>query len=534
MTHAEEEAAHCEMEGVPEDAVVDTGVELRADGEQTPLAAGQQQPFQIESLLQSSPQAAPYIDWFVQQRGYVAEVFRREQEVVQRQLAEMLQQQLDFVQQQGHLMRDILAALVSAEQNLQTHDVDQTGHVENNKGSEVSFGVSGQVQRVSDSHLTTSLTETTLTTGWPLVSPSTLGSGMAADAPKTDSNKLLSVDSVPVASRTPKFQGTEPVLAGREWNVNKLDLNPSDKYENLPLLPGAMDSQGTSQQLTRSTLAGPQCTSGCLDDVKGFCILRDVFAEQNDQAGRETNIQALNADLTAFGSTPNEHVVGGAPPSEVRFERIRTKLEFEPPPSPSSSLAQANEPSDRKDSRSWMYEQLELVCVIRSNQRHWEPGAVSECLVCWSEWDPGPDAAVMLAMLKAFALAIWNLTNTKKSSGKQRRCSRRFCSGRGVWISIDDECPGMPSASTSGWLSISLIYIYVTAAVHIDRKWTCTIGTGAMLVFQEKITAVVRPGPSILKRGDVVTTGIANAPTVRSPLDSSSARVADPRLSLTV
>lgn len=324
------------MEGDPGKVVVGVGVELRVDGQQeAPLAAGQQQQFQIESLLQSSPQAAQYIEWFVQQRGYVAELFRREQEVVQRQLAEMHQQQLDFMQQQGHLVRDILAALTAAEQNRETRDGDRARHEENNnKEIEVSFGVSGHCVE----HLTTSSTETTLNTGCQLVNPSTFGPGTAADALKVDFK-----NSVPATIGTLEFQSTKsaaPVLAGLEWI---LDLGGD--YENLSQPPGAIVSLGTSQQLTQSTLAGPQCTFGCLDDVKGLC--RKVILK----TGRNTNTQALNADLKAFGSIPNEHVVGGAPPAEARFERIRTKLEFEPPPSSPSSSAQANEPTDRKTSR---------------------------------------------------------------------------------------------------------------------------------------------------------------------------------------
>ncbi|KAL9694215.1 hypothetical protein quinque_013500 [Culex quinquefasciatus] len=297
------------MEGDPGKVVVGVGAELRVDGQQeAPLAAGQQQQFQIESLLQSSPQAAQYIEWFVQQRGYVAELFRREQEVVQRQLAEMHQQQLDFMQQQGHLVRDILAALTAAEQNRETRDGDRARHEENNN-KEIE-----------------------------LVNPSTFGPGTAADALKVDFK-----NSVPATIGTLEFQSTKsaaPVLAGLEWI---LDLGGD--YENLSQPPGAIVSLGTSQQLTQSTLAGPQCTFGCLDDVKGLC--RKVIL----QTGRNTNTQALNADLKAFGSIPNEHVVGGAPPAEARFERIRTKLEFEPPPSSPSSSAQANEPTDRKTSR---------------------------------------------------------------------------------------------------------------------------------------------------------------------------------------
>ncbi|KAL9694615.1 hypothetical protein quinque_013900 [Culex quinquefasciatus] len=250
------------MEGVPGKVVVGVGAELRVDGQQeAPLAAGQQQQFQIESLLQSSPQAAQYIEWFVQQRGYVAELFRREQEVVQRQLAEMHQQQLDFIQQQGHLVRNILAALTAAEQNRETRDGDRARHEENNnKEIEVSLGISGHCVE----HLATSSTETTLNTGCQLVNPSTFGPGTATDALKADCK-----NSVPATIGTLEFQSTKaaaPVLAGLEWIID-----PGGDYENLSQPPGAIVSLGTSQQLTQSTLAGPQCTFGCLDDVKGLC-----------------------------------------------------------------------------------------------------------------------------------------------------------------------------------------------------------------------------------------------------------------------
>ncbi|KAL9698017.1 hypothetical protein quinque_001458 [Culex quinquefasciatus] len=130
----------------------------------------------------------------------------------------------------------------------------------NNKEIEVSFGISGHCVE----HLATSSTETTLNTGCQLVNPSTFGPGTAADALKADFK-----NSVPATIGTLEFQSTKaaaPVLAGLEWI-----LDPGGDYENLSQPPGAIVSLGTSQQLTQSTLAGPQCTFGCLDDVKGLC-----------------------------------------------------------------------------------------------------------------------------------------------------------------------------------------------------------------------------------------------------------------------
>ncbi|KAL9705498.1 hypothetical protein quinque_009016 [Culex quinquefasciatus] len=391
------------------------------------MEAGQQQQFQIESLLQSSPQAAQYIEWFVQQRGYVAELFRREQEVVQRQLAEMHQQQLDFMQQQGHLVRDILAALTAAEQNRETRDGDRARHEENNNK------------------------EIEERPRMPL---------------KADFK-----NSVPATIGTLEFQSTKsaaPVLAGLEWI---LDLGGD--YENLSQPPGAIVSLGTSQQLTQSTLAGPQCTFGCLDDVKGLC--RKVIL----QTRRNTNTQALNADLKAFGSIPNEHVVGGAPPAEARFERIRTKLEFEPPPSSPSSSAQANEPTDRKTSRCWKNPSLELVCVKGSS----EPGAVRNC-VGYETFIvlKRPDAAVLPAMLVVIWLEPWSLTKLKSCAAPPT--SGGFAS-TGKFGAINDErCHGTSSDAAFRWPSVYFIHINVTPAVHIGRKWTCLVGTGAMLVFR--------------------------------------------------
>uniref|UniRef100_A0A8D8BHY9 (northern house mosquito) hypothetical protein n=1 Tax=Culex pipiens TaxID=7175 RepID=A0A8D8BHY9_CULPI len=492
------------MEGVPGKVVVGVGAELRVDGQQeAPLAAGQQQQFQIESLLQSSPQAAQYIEWFVQQRGYVAELFRREQEVVQRQLAEMHQQQLDFMQQQGHLTRDILAALTAAEQNRETRDGDRSRHEENNKEIVVSSGVSGHCVE----HLATSSTETTLNTGCQLVNPSTFGPGTAADALKADFK-----NSVPATSGTLVFQNTKavaPVLTGLEWI-----LDPGGDYENLSQPPGAIVSLGTSQQLTQSTLAGPQCAFGCLDDVKGLCrkvILRDALMEQKVQTGRNTNTQALNADLKAFGSIPNEHVVGGAPPAEARFERIRTKLEFEPPPSSPSSSAQRNEPTDRKTSRCWKNPPLELVCVKESS----EPGAVRNCvgyetfivrkrprairILRRTDWDPGPDAAVLPVMLVIIWLEPWSLTKLKSCAAPPT--SGGFASTGKFGTTNDERCHRTSSDAAFRWPSVYFIHINVTPAVHIGRKWTCPRRYRCHAGLQVKIDAVVRPVLPILSGG---------------------------------
>lgn len=426
------------MEGVPDQSGLDAGVQLRVDGQEVPLEAGQQsgQPFQIEPPLQCPPQMAPYIGWFVQQRGYVAEMVRREQEVVQRQLADMHRQQLDFMVKQEYLMRNILAALNASEQNPGTRNNRRCGSLgreENitNGESEVSFGVSGRkvnahsilgrqepelvainqastrLQHCFGSKFTKASTEITLYNESPTMS-------RAANGPKEDPRKVVPVDknvfvnSKSPASGSPRLQcaePTSPMLTGLECHqytptVNKPERSPVAQQEHLS--PQEKASTGMSQPL-----AGPKCTSGSDDDFEGS---REEL-EKEAQAGRNTKIQALDAVLNdgrvlkAFGSTPSQ-VVWCAPPTETEFERIRTKLEFDPPPSSSSLFALTNVRTDRSDSRSREF---------GIKKRHREPGAASKCVVgvmftdefqlggskshSPADWDPGPDVAVMSLVL---------------------------------------------------------------------------------------------------------------------------------------
>lgn len=402
------------MEGVPDQSGLDAGMQLRADGQEAPLEAGQQQgqPFQFESPLQCPPQAAPYLDWFVLQRGYVAEMIRRESEVVQQQLADMHRQQLDFMLKQEHLVQNILAALNQVEQNQGICDIDRRCRClgrEVNKcygESEVSFAVSG---RDVNAHGATSSAKVTLYNESPTMP-------RAADGLKEDpllvvpGDKIVCVNAERAAIGSPNLQWAErvsPMLVGLgcyQDTPNVPERSPVTQHKHL--LPQEKVSMGMSQ-----LLAGPKCTSGSDDDVEGSC----EEVEKEAQAGRNIKIQALNAVkkddaiLKAFGSTPSK-VEDGAPPSEAEFERIRTKLEHDPPPILLSLSA-------RKDSRSRDIEiLLELMGIKRSeiDQRPWEPGAACKCAVdvmCAdgfqlsankqlspTDWDPGPDVAVTSVM----------------------------------------------------------------------------------------------------------------------------------------
>ncbi|XP_052566301.1 uncharacterized protein LOC120425049 isoform X1 [Culex pipiens pallens] len=98
------------MEGVPDQTILDAGQNQQtADVQQAPLAAGQQlyPPF----LQSSPPHAAPYVEWFQHQRGYVAQLFRQQQEALQRQLTEMQQQQLAFIQHQQQFISSIVTSM---------------------------------------------------------------------------------------------------------------------------------------------------------------------------------------------------------------------------------------------------------------------------------------------------------------------------------------------------------------------------------------------------------------------------------------
>ncbi|KAL9705172.1 hypothetical protein quinque_008690 [Culex quinquefasciatus] len=72
------------------------------------VAAGQQQQAFIRSPLHPPPELQRLLE---QQRGYVDEMFRQQHEVVRLQLARIQQQQLEFMQRQGHILRNIVAAV---------------------------------------------------------------------------------------------------------------------------------------------------------------------------------------------------------------------------------------------------------------------------------------------------------------------------------------------------------------------------------------------------------------------------------------
>ncbi|EDS28933.1 hypothetical protein CpipJ_CPIJ007183 [Culex quinquefasciatus] len=108
-----ETARRREVEDVPDQANLDAGCGPLAAGEPATLsAAAQQQHFHHSPFLQRPPpHAASYVECFEQQRGYVQELFRQQQEALQRQLVEMQQQQLAFMQHQQQFISSIVTSM---------------------------------------------------------------------------------------------------------------------------------------------------------------------------------------------------------------------------------------------------------------------------------------------------------------------------------------------------------------------------------------------------------------------------------------
>ncbi|XP_055522702.1 uncharacterized protein K02A2.6-like [Wyeomyia smithii] len=71
-----------------------------------------QQQFIRPPLLQQAPmQPNPYSQWFQQQQGYVTDLFRQQQEAINRQREAMQQQQQAFMHQQEEIMRTIMLSI---------------------------------------------------------------------------------------------------------------------------------------------------------------------------------------------------------------------------------------------------------------------------------------------------------------------------------------------------------------------------------------------------------------------------------------
>lgn len=80
--------------------------------ESSSAAAQQQQHFQHSPSFPHSPTlAGPHIRWFAEHQGYVADLIRQQQEALQHQLAEMQKQQQAFMRQQQQVINDLITSI---------------------------------------------------------------------------------------------------------------------------------------------------------------------------------------------------------------------------------------------------------------------------------------------------------------------------------------------------------------------------------------------------------------------------------------
>ncbi|XP_039450635.2 uncharacterized protein LOC120429672 [Culex pipiens pallens] len=522
------------------------------------VAAGQQQQAFIRSPLHPTPELQRLLE---QQRGYVDEMFRQQHEVVKLQLARIKQQQLEFMQRQGHILRNIVAAVneqVSSHSEAQkcakmSHTVGNCSseevrfeQPESNSASSIDEGVNtgsdgdrrkfvpivnnksarvnldtgsatkastGTWPKVGCQPMSTSVAEAVAAQmlevdgkfyyemtvgGWTFVGlaratrkqlfgcDTTDGFGPSQAVMKVDSGCLssfvdreLAADVVPgfrSAERrtTAKYRPLDEVLSQlkqdlffspvaspeRSLIVREEGERLQGKYKSRRQYkhqqPGTTAVLEASQQLTEPKLAGPWRISGLLDD------LEEPLAVHKNEAGRSITtiqMQVLVVCPKAYGSIPNRQGVGCASPSEAILERIRTKLEFEPPPSTTSS-ALASERTKRTrmfarhdsvyskytdSKRQWStgvdYDRSNMV---RDDRRQIEPHAAQPRSP--ADWDPGPGTVKI-------AVAAAGETGT-------------FL-GLGLWLSQQP-----------------LTNITITPAVRVVKERTCAIGTGAMLFFK--------------------------------------------------
>lgn len=561
------------------------------------VPAGQQkQPFVQISLLQPPPHVERLLQ---QQRGYVEEMFRQQHEVVQRQLAQIQQQQLEFMQRQAQILRSIVAAVAEqvpphpeAHENAQmsrmvgncSSAVEVRSEQQKSGNASLAMEMDADTASVGDRrkcvptnnmssaqvNLDTASVITEASTGarnigclmpsrsstvaeaavrmlleeagkfyyemkvggWTLVglarvtreqlygcgtidgfglsplpnldispqggNPSTIGVTLKVNMTNVDSSCSSCVDNKLAADMVPVFRSMDgpgsvkyrphnevldrlkqylpfsPVaIPERSPVVREEDERLQGKYisrrQYKPSSPGAKAVLRTSQQLIQPKLAGPWRSSGLLDD------LEDPLAVKENDAGRSiiiVNMQVLESCLKEKGSDPNLQGVGQARPSEAILESIRTNLEFEPPPVPTSS-ALASETMKQDDCRDRMIApHVVLSKLFSDNKWHWSTGLDCDGIsivvinvesnyrqiqpndkpLSSAEWDPGPSPVSMPVVSQYLQLDLWNLVMSSAASGATTPMQLPVSLGQSSTVCAVDRPPALATSTTTSLL----------------------------------------------------------------------------------
>ncbi|XP_038113704.1 uncharacterized protein LOC119767896 [Culex quinquefasciatus] len=290
------------MEGVPDQAILDAGQNQQtADVPQAPLAAGQQH---HSPFLQIPLHAAPYVEYFEQHRGYVRELFRQQQEALQRQLVEMQLQQLAFMQHQQRFISSIMTSMkVQAQPCLDaTSDSLGSGNAEEFETDSDGDGVP---------------------TAWHERKEKLL-----------QKKKVRSLDKLAEVLLCGNDGGDEEVFE-QQVLVESCARGYRDDVTEYVF---EVSHPTTGTPLHSPPDPWPKPTGSWMGESVEFAGLTEhplwfVANVNTSQQLHSAVIDQASKSATAFRSARRPRIAVGAPPPGERYgERILSKLEFEPPP----------------------------------------------------------------------------------------------------------------------------------------------------------------------------------------------------------
>uniref|UniRef100_A0A1Q3EVP6 Uncharacterized protein n=1 Tax=Culex tarsalis TaxID=7177 RepID=A0A1Q3EVP6_CULTA len=356
-----------EVEDVPDQAILDASQRpLVAGGPEISPAAAQQQHFHHSPFLQHLPlHAEPYIQWFAEHQGYVTELLRQQQEALQHQLEVMQQQQLAFIQHQQQLIHNIVTSMKV--QALPCLDVTSDSLGSGNAEEFVTDPDGDGVPKPWQNRQEELLQEKKLRSLDKKAEDSRCGSGGRLGGEPDTEFRMPELEHKQDDLRSPGAKvglGTiqQQALAGScdvRGYLDDVIEHLSEVNQNMKQQTSAtwtpLHSPPVPDPLPKPTrpLMGENVEFAGPNEVPLWLVVNvntcqqfhsAVIAQLNNSAAAKDRVRNNTAE--AFRSTVQRLVVAGDPPLGGR-QSIRSKLEFEPPPSTASTTL-PGEPEKRK------------------------------------------------------------------------------------------------------------------------------------------------------------------------------------------
>uniref|UniRef100_A0A1Q3EVF2 Uncharacterized protein n=1 Tax=Culex tarsalis TaxID=7177 RepID=A0A1Q3EVF2_CULTA len=357
-----------EVEDVPDQAILDASQRpLVAGGPEISPAAAQQQHFHHSPFLQHLPlHAEPYIQWFAEHQGYVTELLRQQQEALQHQLEVMQQQQLAFIQHQQQLIHNIVTSMKV--QALPCLDVTSDSLGSGNAEEFVTDPDGDGVPKPWQNRQEELLQEKKLRSLDKKAEDSRCGSGGRLGGEPDTEFRMPELEHKQDDLRSPGAKvglGTiqQQALAGScdvRGYLDDVIEHLSEVNQNMKQQTSAtwtpLHSPPVPDPLPKPTrpLMGENVEFAGPNEVPLWLVVNvntsrqfhsSVIAQlNNNSAAAKDRLRVNTAD--AFRSSVQRVVVAGALPNGGR-QRIRSKLEFEPPPSTVTTTL-PGEPEKRK------------------------------------------------------------------------------------------------------------------------------------------------------------------------------------------